>query len=217
MIGTDHATRLLDPIDRVSEILFGLIMAVTFVGSISIAMAGTGEVRTVLIAALGCNLAWGFVDAVMYLVATLTERKRNGRLASEVSGTDPEAGRRLLAESMPEHIAAIAGPDEIEGMRRRLIALPKDVPTSLRRDDWLAALGVFLLVVVATFPVVLPFMLFPDLATAMKVARIVTVAMLFAAGFALGRYAGHERPALTGAMMAFVGVVMIVFVMALGG
>lgn len=217
MIGTDDPTRLLDPIDRISEVLFGLIMAVTFVGSISIAMAGTGEVRTLLIAALGCNLAWGFVDAVMYLVATLTERKRNGRLAAQVAGADPEAGRRLLAQSMPEHIAAIAGPDEIEGMRRRLIALPKDSRTSLRSDDWLAALGVFLLVVIATFPVVLPFMLFADLATAMKVARIVTVAMLFAAGFALGRHAGHERPALTGAMMALVGVVMIAFVMALGG
>ncbi len=217
MIGTHDANRLLDPIDRVSEVLFGLIMAVTFVGSISIAMAGTGEVRTLLIAALGCNLAWGFVDAVMYLVATLTERKRNGQLARQVAGIDPEAGRRLLVLSMPEHIAALAGPDEVEAMRKRLLALPADARASLGRDDWLAALGVFLLVVVATFPVVLPFMLISDLAAAMKVARIVTVAMLFAAGFALGRYAGHEHPARTGAMMSLVGLAMIAFVMALGG
>ena len=45
--------RLLDPLDRVSEILFGLIMAVTIVGSLSIATAGHTEVRTVLIGALG--------------------------------------------------------------------------------------------------------------------------------------------------------------------
>ena len=65
---TTESKRLLDPIDRISEILFGLLMAVTIVGSLSIATAGQDEVRTVLIAALGCNLAWGLVDAVMYLV-----------------------------------------------------------------------------------------------------------------------------------------------------
>jgi hypothetical protein len=64
--------RLLDPIQRISEVLFGLIMAVTIIGSLSIATADRVEVRTVLLAALGCNLAWGLVDAVMYLLNTLT-------------------------------------------------------------------------------------------------------------------------------------------------
>ena len=40
--------RLLDALDRISEVLFGLIMAVTIVGSLSIATAGQAEVRTVL-------------------------------------------------------------------------------------------------------------------------------------------------------------------------
>ena len=70
----DRSSRLLDPVQRISEILFGLIMAVTIVGSLSIAASGREEVRTVLVAALGCNLAWGLVDAVMYLLNTLTER-----------------------------------------------------------------------------------------------------------------------------------------------
>ena len=47
--------RLLDPVDRISEVLFGLIMAVTIVGSLSVATAGRGEVRAVVAAALGCN------------------------------------------------------------------------------------------------------------------------------------------------------------------
>ena len=75
----DERRRLLDPVDRISEILFGLIMAVTIVGSMSIATAGRVEVRTVMLAALGCNLAWGLVDAVMYVVRTTTERTRNRR------------------------------------------------------------------------------------------------------------------------------------------
>jgi hypothetical protein len=62
--------RLLDPVDRISEIQFGLITAVTILGSPSIATAGKEEVRTAMTAALGCNLAWRLVDAAMYVVRT---------------------------------------------------------------------------------------------------------------------------------------------------
>ena len=88
--------RLLDPVDRVSEILFGLIMAVTIIGSISVAAAGRIEVRAVVAAALGCNLAWGLVDAVMYLVRTLTERTRHRALAMRVIDAEPAVAHRLI-------------------------------------------------------------------------------------------------------------------------
>ena len=75
---SDHAIksskRVLDPIDRVSEVLFGLIMVLTFTGSLSVAEAGRDNVRTMLIGALGCNLAWGIIDAVFYLMGCLAEK-----------------------------------------------------------------------------------------------------------------------------------------------
>ena len=66
----------LDPIDRVSEVLFGLIMVLTFTGSLSVAEAGREDVRTMLVGALGCNLAWGVIDAVFYLMGCLAEKSR---------------------------------------------------------------------------------------------------------------------------------------------
>ena len=66
--------RVLDPIDRVSEVLFGLIMVLTFTGSLSVAEAGRDDVRAMLIGALGCNLAWGIIDAVLYLMGSLAEK-----------------------------------------------------------------------------------------------------------------------------------------------
>ena len=161
--------RLLDPVDRISEILFGLIMAVTIVGSLSIATAGRNDVRTILWGALGCNLAWGLVDAVMYLVRTATERAR-------------AAGRGAL-----------------------------------HPRDFAEAFGIFVAVVVATFPVVLPFMVIDDVARAMAVAQAITLAMLFVAGFALGRHAGYAHPARTGFLMSLFGAVLITIVKALGG
>ena len=207
---------LLDPVDRVSEILFGLIMAVTIIGSVSVATAGRTEVRTAMAAALGCNLAWGLVDAVMYLVRTLTERTRNRSLAADVRRANGGAAHQLIERSLPPHVAAISGPEEIEGMRRRLLALP-EITGALRREDFLAAFGIFLLVVLATFPVALPFVVIGDAALAMRVSQGVAVAMLFGAGFVLGRHAGHRRPIVTGAAMALLGVALIASVKALGG
>jgi VIT1/CCC1 family predicted Fe2+/Mn2+ transporter len=209
--------RLLDPIDRISEIIFGLIMAVTIVGSLSVATAGHSDVRTAMAAALGCNLAWGLVDAVMYLIQTLTERTRNLALASRLAGSAPEQARKLIAEELPPHVAALTGVDELEGMRRRLAESTPLPGSKLGRDDYLAAFGVFLLVVIATFPVVVPFMLIRDVGLAMNVSRGMTLAMLLLAGSALGRYAGHNRPIVTGLAMAALGAALIAAVKALGG
>jgi VIT1/CCC1 family predicted Fe2+/Mn2+ transporter len=208
---------LLDPVDRISEILFGLIMAVTIVGSLSIATAGQSEVRTILAAALGCNLAWGLVDAVMYLVRTATERTRIRALGQRIAAVEAAKGRELIARALPEALAPIASADEIEGLRRNILARPHAKRSALRTRDFLEAIAVFLMVVVATFPVVLPFMLTSDVAGAMRISRAITLAMLFIAGFALGRRAGYARPVLTGVLMAVFGAVLIVVVKALGG
>ena len=57
------SVRWLDPIDRVSEILFGLIMVLTSTGTLSVVTAGRADVKTMILGALGCNLAWGIIDA----------------------------------------------------------------------------------------------------------------------------------------------------------
>jgi len=209
--------RLLNPVERSAEVLFGLIMAVTVLGSLSIVKAGSDEVRTAMAAALGCNLAWGLVDAVMYLVRTLTERARLRNLARRVIAADMHSAHHLIRLALPANFITITGQDELEGMRLRLLARPIPAGALLGRRDCLAAVGVFLLVVLATFPVVVPFMLTDDIALAMKISRGVTLLMLFLAGWTLGRHAGCLRPALTGVLMVLLGAALIAAVKALGG
>ena len=209
--------RLLDPIDRISEIMFGLIMAVTFVGAISVATAGREDVRTALASALGCNLAWGLVDAVMFLVRTMTERSRNRNLARAVPRSTAESGRVIVRQYLPDPMASLVPEEALEGIRQRVAAMRVPEGSLLKPVDFVAALGIFLLVVVTTFPVVIPFLLTDDVALAMKLSRWVTIALLFLAGFALGRHAGYPRPWLTALSMALFGAALIVVVMALGG
>ena len=208
---------VLSIIDRVSEMLFGLFMALTFIGAVSIADAGNGGIRKMLIAAIGCNLAWGLVDAVMYLVRTLTERGRRLSMVRAVrAAPDAAAGRAILRRSIAS-VTGLISPEEIELIRQRLLALPRlpDRPR-LARDDFLAALAIFCIVVAATFPVVLPFVLLDDVDNAKTLSRVIALTTLFFGGLALGRYAGYGSWR-TGLGMVGLGTVLVVAINALGG
>jgi VIT1/CCC1 family predicted Fe2+/Mn2+ transporter len=208
---------VLNPVDRVTEMLFGLFMALTFVGAVAAGSDGQEEIRTMLYAALGCNLAWGMVDGVMYLVGTLADRGRSLTLARSVQMADAETGRRALQDALPQPLAGLVSAAEIEAIRGRVIALG-GLPARprLHRDDFLAALAIFLIVTAATFPVALPFMLAEDVASAMLWTRVIALAMLFTGGLALGRYAGYGSWK-TGALMAGLGMAIVAALIALGG
>src|SRR3982751_3258512 len=106
--------RVLDPVERVSEVLFGLIMVLTFTGSLSVAEAGREDVRTMLIGALGCNIAWGIIDGVLYLMGCLAERNRDLRAFLAVrKAADPQRAQRLIADALPSVFAAVVQPAEL--------------------------------------------------------------------------------------------------------
>jgi hypothetical protein len=86
--------RALDPYDRFSEVLFGLITVLTFTGSLSIFKAGREDVHSMLVGALCCNVAWGFIDAVFYLMGCRAEKAREiMTLRAMALGASPEETR----------------------------------------------------------------------------------------------------------------------------
>src|SRR5262249_60855498 len=94
--------RILDPMDRISEVLFGLIMALTFTCTLGVATANDIQVRTMLIGALGCNLAWGIIDGGVYLLARLNESGRailNWRAVRDAAGAG--AAQTVVERSVP--------------------------------------------------------------------------------------------------------------------
>ena len=210
--------RVLDPIDRVSEILFGLFMVLTFTGTLSVASAGRDDVREMMVAAIGCNLAWGFVDGVMYVLRSLVARGRQARLVRAVQGAaQPEAARRLIGREIGELAAALDSAG-LERVRQWIVARPTPAAgrAGITRGDLRGALAVFLLVFLSTFPVVLPFIFIADPALAKRVSAAVAVAMLFLCGVAWGRYA-DLRPWRTGIVMVLLGLAVESVVIALGG
>ncbi len=215
---TQSTKRVLEPNERISEVLFGLIMVLTFTGSLSVADAGRDDVRTMLIGALGCNLAWGIIDGVFYLMGCLSEQGRRIRsLRALHKAPNPEAAHRVIADTLPPMVAATLGPAEYETVRQKLVQLPEPpAHPRLRKDDWLGALAVFLWVFLVTFPVAIPFLFMDEVGRAMRVSNAIAIGLLFITGYAFGRIAEY-RPWRTGLAMVVLGVVLVGITMALGG
>jgi VIT family len=210
-------TRVLNPLERFSEIVFGLIMVLSFTCAISVAEAGREDVRAMFIGAIGCNLAWGIIDAAFYVIACLTERGHNAMLLRGVQqSTTAVEAQQIIAEALPEKVAEILQPADFERIHAHLKQLPAPERPRLTSENWRGAVGVFLLVFLSTLPVVVPFIFIHNAHLAVRISNAIAIAMLFGAGHMLARYAGLQR-IVTGLAMVGIGAVLVALTIALGG
>jgi VIT1/CCC1 family predicted Fe2+/Mn2+ transporter len=210
--------RALDPVSRVSEVVFGLIMVLTFTGSISAATAGREEIGVILWAALGCNVAWGIVDAFMYLMAVLMERGNAIRALNKLRNTGIEAeAHNVIREYLPPLIADILPAEQLANINAKLHEVP-DPPAKapLTWYDIKGAIAVFLLVFISTFPATLPFIFISNAQVAMRVSNGIALLLLFVTGYYLGRRTGYNAW-LTGLTVCASGVLLVLLTIALGG
>jgi hypothetical protein len=209
---------VLDPMERISETLFGLIMALTFICSLGVATGTSINIQTMLIGALGCNLAWGIVDGGLYLLARINNRgNKLLTLRAIRQAPDSETARRVIADALPQELATILPPDQLESMRQKLRHLPEPpAGPGLTRRDWTGALGLCLLSFLSTFPVVIPFLFLSDARLALRVSYAVAIIMLFCCGYAFGIHSGL-RPWAAGLSMVAVGGGLVGIAVALGG
>jgi hypothetical protein len=210
--------RVLEPVERISEILFGLIMALTITGAVSVATSDHFQIRTMLLASLGCNLAWGIIDGGMYLMARLGERGRSVVIARAVRETrNREDAHRIIADELPPLLRSIFQPAQLEFIRERISQNPaSDLRPGLTRRDWLGAFGVCILVVLSTFPVVIPFIVFEDARLALRTSNAFAVVSLFICGILFARHAGLW-PWTTGVIMVAIGATLVSVAITLGG
>ncbi len=213
-----RSTRLLNPIERISEILFGLIMALSFTCAISIAETDRIGVKEMLIGAIGCNIAWGVIDAFMYLINVLVQRGRDISILNFVRNTgEPEKAREYLAETFSPELIAVIKKESLELIREDIIrADPKLMRLRMSGKDFKTALGIFLLVFLSTFPVALPFAFIHDVRLALRISNGIAIVLLFLGGWNLARYGGHKK-FRTGIIMALIGIGMVLLTISLGG
>src|SRR6185295_19516998 len=98
-------------------------------------------------------------------------------------------------------------PAELGAVNQRLKQLPEPPDRAhLTKDDWLGGLGVFLLVFLSTFPVVIPFIVMSSAVLALRVSNAIAIAMLFVGGYVYGRCVGRRAWLLAFAMVLLGGL-----------
>ena len=209
---------LLDPIDRVSEVLFGLIMVLTSTTTLSVATAGRAEISTMIMGALGCNLAWGIIDAALDLMSCLEERGRNLLMVRAVRhARSAEEGKRVIADELPKSLASILSESEADSLREKLLQLPEPPASpSPTVDDALRAVAICFWVFASTFPVVVPFFFIGEVQPALRLSNAIVIVMLFMCGYAFPRCTGL-RAWPTGLLMVAIGCAMVGVAILLGG
>jgi hypothetical protein len=210
----------LDPSEQLGEALFGLIMMLTFtLGSGLTAAEGAEGVRQLLIAALGCNVAWGVIDGVMCVMARVSERSRRLRLHRRLVESKPETALAIVRSELDDTLAPLADEHSLARFYAAVlehVRKGRPAPGVLRREDLYAGAGAFVLVFGVTLPAVVPFVLMSDKLQSLRASNAVLLVLLFAVGWLWGGWVGTSR-AGTAAAMTAIGVALVGVASALGG
>src|SRR5688572_1239468 len=156
--------RYLDPASSLGEIMFGLIMTLTFTlgAGIIIEDEGAEGARDLLIALVGCNIAWGVIDAAMYLMTELFTRGKRRRVAEAVrTAPDEAASVAVVAKEMDDLLEGVSDPAERHALYTRVAAKVRTAdikPNRLTKADFMGAFTSFWLVVIASLPAAIPFL-----------------------------------------------------------
>jgi len=213
--------RYLEPAERLNEILFGLIMVLTFTLTAGFTVGdGPDAARTLLLATLGCNLAWGLIDGAMYLNATLLERSRRARAVAAVKAAPDEATAFAeIEQAIQGSLTALATEDERRRLYRTIYDVVRRAPEErahLHKEDFYGAVASGVLVVLSTVPAAVPFFFIHEPWRAMRVSNLLLVGLLFVVGHQWGQEA-HASPWRAGFAFLGAGIALVAVAIALGG
>ena len=213
--------RYLDPASRLGEILFGLIMVLTVTLTAGLTVAeGRAGIRQLLFAAIGCNFAWGIIDAVMYIMNCVTMRTGKIRLVEAVQhARDARAALDIIQDEVEPELQSLLDPEEREAFSRSIldhVAKARVARPGVTKDDLYGALACFLLVFAACLPAALPFLFFSRPIFALRVSNFLLIVLLFLVGRKWAQYAGTDRR-VAGTTMTIIGLVLVGVAILLGG
>lgn len=213
--------RYIDPVDSLGELLFGMIMALTFtIGARLLSRNEDINPHDLVVAMIGCNVAWGVIDGVLYVIGSIFSRNQRVHVVHRLRRltTEAEAMAVIREEFGLEDEPAIPAEDHAAFHRVVLHMMRHASPerARLRRQDFLAAVVIAVLVAVTAVPGVLPFLFFEDGYRALEAANLVQICLLFLIGFSWARHSG-ANPWRTGLAIVALGAGLVAVAVILGG
>ena len=213
--------RYLDPSESMLEILFGLIMALTITtGARLVADASSLSARDLMVALVGCNIAWGLIDAVFYLLGSLFNRNRRVTMVRRLRTTrdEGEAIGIIRDEFGLEDEPPLREQDKAVFYRSMLEMLRHAGAQRARLTsrEFAGAAVVFVLVSMTALPGLIPLAFVGDIKLALRLANAVQVVLLFYIGYKWSYYSG-SNPWRGAAFVGVMGIVLVLVAVPLGG
>lgn len=213
--------RHLEPADRLAESLCGLIMVLTFT-LVAAPQMGQGPkgVRALAFATVGCNVAWGIIDGVLYVLCAMAQRARKARLGMAIrKAPGREAGIEIVREQMEPTLGGVAAQEDRDKLYGAIFQVVSDaelVRTKVRLEDLLGGLAILLVEIACTIPAVVPFLLIPDKMVALRVSNAVLLVLLYLVGHEWAATINASRVG-AGLIMLLLGGALVSVAVALGG
>jgi hypothetical protein len=213
--------RFLDPTDSLGELLFGLIMALTVtLGARLLSQRPDIDPAELIVGMIGCNLAWGIIDAVLYLLGSVFSRNRRVQFVRRLRTTrsEAEALQAIREEFGLEDEPPLSDADRVT-FHRVVLDIMRHAGTErarLRRRDLQAALVIAGLVSLTALPGVLPFLFVADSYLALRIANFIQIVLLFWVGYRWAEHTG-ANPWRAGLVVVSLGVSMVLISVFLGG
>lgn len=218
---------LLDPIDRLAETIYSILVLLTFTLAFRLFHLSPGEavtsdyVNELLIGASLAILAWGVIDGIVYVLTEVFERGEKHRILRYIEAADtPAEAVEAIADELDFILEPITGAVQRQALYEEILAHlhdSKPQPVRLTREDLTGGAASVLVAVLAVLPSLLPFALFrDDHALAIRVSNVVSFLVLFYSGYEWGKYTG-TNPLKTGLLLVLVGVLLVAIAIPFGG
>lgn len=211
----------LDVPSRLEEILFGLIMVMTVTLTAgAVVSEGQAGVRQLLFAAIGCNIAWGIIDGLMYVMGQLTTRARNAMMIAGIRRSPSgEAARAVVKAELEARLGPVVSRSLDDSAVDGIVGTVGSIEPpaiAVTGDDIRGGIACFVLVFVSCLPAALPFLVFSEPRMALRVSNALLMAMLFMAGTTWASYTGVNR-LVAGLLAVALGLALVLVAIPLGG
>jgi VIT1/CCC1 family predicted Fe2+/Mn2+ transporter len=221
--------RMLDPIDWLVETIVAILVLLTFTLAFAFYELNAdpdfpvtvADVNELIVGILGATLAWGMINGVLYAMVAVFERGESHRLLTNIQNATTQAeGVEASAEELDHILEPITGQEKRQVLYTDILEHLHDSqpqPVRLKGEDMVGAVGCIVVAIIAVLPSLLPLLLLrSNYELAMRLSNLISLAVLFYAGYSWGKYSG-SNPWKIGVFLVLMGVLLVMIALPLGG
>jgi VIT1/CCC1 family predicted Fe2+/Mn2+ transporter len=221
-------TDYLYPHERLVEILYGLVIALTITSAIRVITGGVAlDIELMVTTSLGAGLSWGIIDAMLYILVVMFQKHRYTRIAGKISSAKDEADAlATIQEDLEDSLVGTLDAEDQKSVYRLVLHAQRrsskanyiNQPKSIviAREDVFGAVQVFFAMLLATLVVVVPLWFIEPPHMAVLISNIVAFIALFVVGYIWARHT-NIRKTLFGIVLVTLGVAIVGISLILGG